>query len=199
MTKTRILVVEDDQLVAIDICTRLEALGFYDVAGRATSGEEAINMVAELKPDLVLMDIVLKGVMDGIEAAGIIRSRHNVPVVYLTSYTDEEFLKRAKITVPFGYILKPFNARELHTTIEMAIYRHRSDAEREKLITELQDALAQVRTLRGCLPICATCKKIRDDKGYWTRIEQYIMDHTDADFTHGICPDCAKKFVDGKG
>lgn len=199
MTKTRILVVEDDQLVAIDICTRLEALGFYDVAGRATTGEDAINLVGELKPDLVLMDIVLKGVMDGIEAAGIIHSRYNVPVVYLTSYTDEELLKRAKITVPFGYILKPFNARELHTTIEMAIYRHRSDAEREKLITELQDALSQVRTLRGCLPICATCKKIRDDKGYWTRIEQYIMDHTEADFTHGICPDCAKKFVDGKG
>lgn len=198
MTKTRILVVEDDQLVAIDICTRLEALGVYDVAGRATTGEEAISMVAELKPDLVLMDIVLKSDMDGIEAAGIIRSKYNVPVVYLTSYTDEEFLKRAKITVPFGYILKPFNARELHTTIEMALYRHRADDEREKLITELQEALSQVRTLRGCLPICATCKKIRDDKGYWTRIEQYIMEHTDADFTHGICPDCAKKFVDGK-
>lgn len=198
MTKTRILVVEDDQLVAIDICTRLEALGVYDVAGRATTGEEAISMVAELKPDLVLMDIVLKSDMDGIEAAGIIRSKYNVPVVYLTSYMDEEFLKRAKITVPFGYILKPFNARELHTTIEMALYRHRADDEREKLITELQEALSQVRTLRGCLPICATCKKIRDDKGYWTRIEQYIMEHTDADFTHGICPDCAKKFVDGK-
>jgi len=197
MPKTRILVVEDDQLVAIDICTRLEALGFYDVAGKATTGEEAVKIVEELKPDLVLMDIVLKGVMDGIEAAGLIHSKYNIPVVYLTSYTDEEFLKRAKITVPFGYILKPFNARELHTTIEMAIYRHRADAEREKLITDLQEALSQVRTLRGCLPICATCKKIRDDKGYWTRIEQYIMDHTDADFTHGICPDCAKKFVDG--
>lgn len=198
MTKTRILVVEDDQLVAIDICTRLEALGFYDVAGRAVTGEEAVNMVAQLKPDLVLMDIVLKGDMDGIEAASIVRSKYKIPVVYLTSYTDEDFLTRAKITAPFGYILKPFNARELHTTIEMAIYKHRSDAEREKLISELQEALAQVRTLRGCLPICATCKKIRDDKGYWTRIEQYIIEHTDADFTHGICPDCAKKFVDDK-
>jgi len=196
MSKTRILVVEDDQLVAIDICTRLEALGFYDVAGRATTGKEAVEMAAQLKPDLVLMDIVLKDEMDGIEAAGIIHSKYDLPVVYLTAYTDEEFLKRAKITVPFGYILKPFNARELHTTIEMALYRHRADTEREKLISELKEALAQVKTLRGCLPICATCKKIRDDKGYWTRIEQYIMDHTDADFTHGICPDCAKKFVD---
>ncbi|MBI5885990.1 MAG: response regulator [Deltaproteobacteria bacterium] len=198
MSKTRVLVVEDDQLVAIDICTRLEALGFYDVAGRATTGNEAIEIAAQLKPDLILMDIVLKGKMDGIEAAGTIRSRYDIPVVYLTAYTDEEFLKRAKITVPFGYILKPFNARELHTTIEMALYRHRADAEREKLISELKEALAQVKTLRGCLPICATCKKIRDDKGYWTRIEQYIMDHTDADFTHGICPDCAKKFMDDK-
>jgi len=196
MGKIRILVVEDDQLVAIDICTRLEALGFYNVAGRAATGEEAIEAAGQLKPDLVLMDIVLKDRMDGIEAAGIIRARYNLPVVYLTAYTDEGFLKRAKITEPFGYILKPFNARELHTTIEMALYRHRSEAEREKLIAELKEALAQVKTLRGCLPICATCKKIRDDKGYWTRIEQYIMDHTNADFTHGICPECAKKFKD---
>ncbi|MBI5561568.1 MAG: response regulator [Deltaproteobacteria bacterium] len=195
--KTRVLIVDDDDIIAIDIRTRLEEIGSYDVAGTASTGDDALRKTGELKPEIVLMDIVLKGDMDGIETAGLIRSRFNIPVVYLTAYADDLFLKRAKITEPFGYILKPFQARELHTTIEMALYRHRVDAEREKLITELQEALAHVKTLRGCLPICATCKKIRDDKGYWTRIEQYIMEHTDADFTHGICPECARKFVEG--
>lgn len=197
MEKTKILIVEDDEIVAIDISTRLEKLGFYDVVGITATGEEAVSMTEKIRPDLVLMDIVLKDKMDGIEAAGLIRSRFNIPIVYLTAFADERLLKRAKITEPFGYILKPFKERELHTTIEMALYKHRAEAEREKLITELQEALTHVKTLRGCLPICAACKKIRDDKGYWTRIEQYIMEHTDADFTHGVCPDCAKKFIDG--
>lgn len=197
MEKTKILIVEDDEIVAIDISTRLEKLGFYDVVGITATGEEAVSMTEDIRPDLVLMDIVLKDKMDGIEAAGLIRLRFNIPIVYLTAFADERLLKRAKITEPFGYILKPFKERELHTTIEMALYKHRAEAEREKLITELQEALTHVKTLRGCLPICAACKKIRDDKGYWTRIEQYIMEHTDADFTHGVCPDCAKKFIDG--
>ena len=93
------------------------------------------------RPDLVLMDIMLEGDMDGVEAAGQIHERFRIPVVYLTAYADDDTLRRAKITEPFGYLLKPFNESELHTTIEIALYKHRVDEEREKLIEEL-DAFA---------------------------------------------------------
>lgn len=195
--KIRILVVDDDEIVENDIKDKLEKFEGYEVCGTATTGDGAIEQVDLNKPDMVLMDIVLKGDMDGIDAARVIQSRYNIPVIYLTAYSDEEKLKRAKVTEPFGYIIKPFNERELHSTIEMAMYKHKAEEERRKLIAELRDALAEVKTLRGCLPICASCKKIRDDKGYWRQIEKYLMDNTDVDFTHGICPECSKKFSEG--
>lgn len=124
MTGAKILAVEDEGLVARDIQEMLKSIG-YDAPAVAYSGEEAVRKVEELHPDLVLMDIVLNGDMDGIEAAEILRARFNIPVVYLTAYADEETLQRAKISEPFGYILKPFEERILHTTIEMALYKHR--------------------------------------------------------------------------
>jgi CheY-like chemotaxis protein len=122
MSRARILIVEDDRITAEDIRLSLGSLG-YSVTGMASSGEEAIKKAEELHPDLVLMDIVLRGDMDGIEAAGRIRARFNIPVVYLTAYADDETLERAKLTQPFGYILKPFDDRELRSNIEMALYR----------------------------------------------------------------------------
>ena len=192
MTGAQIVVVENEGIVAKDIQNSLRHLG-YTVGAVASSGEEAIHRVEETHPDIVLMDIRLEGEMDGVEAATQIYDRFRIPVIYLTAYTDTDTLERAKITEPFGYILKPFEERELHTTIEIALYRHRMEEEREKLLRELQDALANIKVLRGLIPICASCKKIRDDKGYWKQIEIYIRDHSEADFTHGICPDCMKK------
>ena len=112
MQKAQILIVEDDGIVAMDIESRLKKLG-YSVSGTVIYGEKAIEKVEELSPDLVLMDIVLKGEMDGIEAAEIIRSRFDVPVIFLTAYADEERFERAKLTIPFGYILKPFQDETL--------------------------------------------------------------------------------------
>jgi len=128
MAKTEILIVEDERITAEDIRLSLGGLG-YAVTGMASSGEEAIRKAEELHPDLVLMDIVLGGDMDGIEAAEIIRARFNIPVVYLTAYADEKTLERAKVTQPFGYILKPFDGRELRSNIEMALYRHKMERE----------------------------------------------------------------------
>ncbi len=119
----RVLVVEDESVVSKDIQESLKGLG-YTVCGTASAGEEAIRKAESLQPDLVLMDIVLKGDIDGVEAAETIRSRLHVPVIYLTAYSDEHTLNRAKVTEPSGYILKPFDERELHTTIEVAMYRH---------------------------------------------------------------------------
>ncbi len=121
---TKILVVEDENIVAKDIQNTLKALG-YTVTAVVASGEEAIQKAGETQPDLVLMDIMLKGYQDGVEAARQIFARFNIPVVYLTAYTDETTLQRAKITEPYGYILKPFEERELHIAIEMAIYKHK--------------------------------------------------------------------------
>jgi len=126
MARANILVVEDESIVAMDIQERLRGLG-YAVSAVASSGEEAIQKAAETHPDLVLMDIMLKGDMDGVEAAEQIRARFDIPVIYLTAYADENTLQRAMITEPFGYIIKPFEERELHTTIEMALYKHKME------------------------------------------------------------------------
>ncbi len=123
---SRILIIEDEAIVALDIKGRLHALG-YSVVGVAASGEKAIELAAEHTPDLILMDIMLEGKMDGIDTALSIKEKHSIPVIYLTAYADNETLKRAKITEPFGYIIKPFEDRELNLTIEMALYKHKAE------------------------------------------------------------------------
>lgn len=128
MAKVKILVVEDEYSQAELIQDMLINFG-YDVPVIVPSGEEAIEKAEQTCPDLVLMDISLKGEMDGIEAAKQIRDRYNIPVIYLTGHAEENFLQRAKITEPFGYILKPFKAEELHTTVEMALYKHKKENE----------------------------------------------------------------------
>ena len=126
MARAHILVVEDENIVALEIADQLRRLD-YAVAGQAASGEEAVGRAAAARPDLVLMDIRLKGGMDGIEAAEQIRATMDIPVIYLTAYADEETLGRAKLTEPSGYLVKPFEAQVLHTTIDMALYKHRMD------------------------------------------------------------------------
>ena len=126
MSKATILIVEDEAIVAADLAGKLGQLG-YEVAGIAAEGEEAVALACRLRPHLVLMDIWLEGPMDGIEAAEAIRRQHDVPVIYLTAHSDPATLARAKLTGPFGYILKPFEERELATQIEMALYKHQAD------------------------------------------------------------------------
>ena len=323
MRKDAILIVEDEIIVAADLEMKLKQIG-YVVAGIASRGREAVDMAQHYKPQLILMDIQLDGSMDGIETAEKIKSFLDVPIVYLTAHSDRATLSRAKLSGPLGYILKPFDDRELVTQIELAIYKHQTDRqlhgqrellrvtlssigdgviatnpegninfinsvgesltgwskndaigksldevfriinehtresltnpmedllntglmsnpasqwlllsrekkkipvwisgapirgkqdnfqgiilvfrdislqrqsekEKDSLIAELKEAMGKVKTLSGLLPICASCKKIRDDKGYWNQIEAYIRKHSKVEFSHGICPDCAKK------
>ncbi len=126
MDKARILVVEDESLLAEDIQERLKNLG-YEVAAVALSGEEALARVAAAQPDLVLMDIRLKGKMDGIDTARVVRERFNLPVVYLTGEADTATLERAKATEPLGYLLKPIEEKRLYSTVEIALYKHKMD------------------------------------------------------------------------
>jgi len=123
MDKKKIMIVEDEGIVAADIGRQMSDLG-YDVVATAYSGEEAVEKVREAHPDLVLMDIVLAGKMDGIQAAEKIYAISDAPVVYLTSYADDKTFGRAKVTDPFGYILKPVEKRQLHVAIELALHRH---------------------------------------------------------------------------
>lgn len=143
MVRARILVVEDESIVALSIQNRLEALG-YAVAANLPSGEAAVKKAGETRPDLVLMDIRLRGKIDGIQAADQIRNLFQIPVVYLTAYTDEETINRAKFTEPYGYILKPFEPRDLCTTIEIALYKHQMELERGQREQSLSTALNSV-------------------------------------------------------
>lgn len=131
MVNDKILVVEDERIVAKDIQISLEQLG-YAVPAVAASGGEAINKAADTSPDLVLMDINLKGDMDGVEAARQLHTRFKIPVIYLTAYSDDNTLERAKLTEPVGYLLKPFKARELHAAIQMALSKHRMERKLKK-------------------------------------------------------------------
>ena len=123
MQQVQIMVVEDEKIVAADIRQNLTMLG-YMVPAVLASGEEAIKKAAEQCPDLVLMDIQLKGRIDGIEAARIVQSRRNVPVVFITAFADEATIQRAKGTEPYGYLVKPFGKKELQSTIEIALYKY---------------------------------------------------------------------------
>lgn len=123
MPNSRILIVEDEAIVAADLKAKLKALD-YEVVGVASRGEQAVALAETARPHLILMDILLAGDMDGIEAAGLIQQSYSLPVIFLTAHSDSETLARAKRTAPFGYLLKPFNERELETHIEMALYRH---------------------------------------------------------------------------
>ncbi len=323
MSRARILVVEDEGIIAHDIQTTLEKLG-YEVPGVAAAGEEAIQLAAEHRPDLVLMDIILWGGMDGVEAAKHIRERLGIPVIFLTAHSDAGTFERAKATGPHGYLVKPLVERELRIGVEMALHKHAAERraaaqqqwfaatlacvgeaviatdargevrfmnplaesitgwrpreavgqhidnvmvlsaeavaaggpgpfaeamrkglvidwgsntwlwprrgpstpidytaarireedgtpagvvvvfrditprrqmeeDRERLIRELRTALDNVKTLRALLPVCASCKKIRDDKGYWEAVDAYIIKQGLARVTHSLCPDCIRQ------
>jgi len=122
----KILIVEDESIVALNLQSRLEKMG-YEVSGVASSGEAAIAAAQANQPDLVLMDIRIKGKIDGIETANIIRAKFNIPVIYLTAYVDQETLERAKITEPYGYLIKPIEAKELSSNIQISLYKHRTE------------------------------------------------------------------------
>jgi PAS domain S-box-containing protein len=135
MAKTKILIVEDEILIARELETRLRGLG-YAIASIALSGEEAVRAASELRPDIVLVDVVLKGPMDGIAVADEMRTRLDLPIVYVTAYADESTVQRAKVTEPYGYIVKPFAESEVHAAVETALYKHQM----ERKLREAQEA-----------------------------------------------------------
>jgi two-component system, response regulator PdtaR len=187
----RILIAEDDALVAQDLKDRLETLE-YRVPWTTQSAQEAVVLAQHLRPDLVLMDIQLPGDMDGIQAAKQIRTLH-VPVFYVSGYCEGPVLERAKASEPYGYILKPYETRDLRIAIEIGLHRFRAEQTREPLNETLQAAMAKSKALAGMLSICCYCKKVKEQAGYWAEIEAYIMKRCDVSFTHGMCPECFER------
>lgn len=149
-TPIRILIVEDEPIVAQTLARNLQQQG-YEVAGFAKSGEDAIREASATHPDIVLMDIMLSGDIDGIEAAGQIRHKWGIPIIYMTAYADKNTLARAKQTEPYGYLVKPFKPQDIWTTIEIAIKRH--EAEKEMIArhaAQLQAIQEHLKQLMGC-------------------------------------------------
>ena len=191
--KPRILVVEDEALAAADIQVRLRSLG-YDIAGLADTADEAIRLAKAIKPDLVLMDLMLRSEKPATEAAHHIRAQLRLPVIFLSASLGVQMVARALDADAFSHIRKPFEEALLKTQIDLALYQHRMEREREELIGKLQLALAEVKTLASLLPICAWCKNVRQDQNYWRSVEQYVRSRSSAHFTQCICPSCEEKF-----
>jgi diguanylate cyclase (GGDEF)-like protein len=166
MAQAQILVVEDENIIAKDIERCLQGLG-YAVPAIASSGEDAIEKAAAFHPDLVLMDIRLKGRLDGVSAAQEIGGRLGIPVVFLTSYADDATLRRAKVTEPLGYIVKPFDKKGLYTAIELALHRHRTQKTLRSLA--LGDDLTGLYNRRGFLTLATQHLKFarRTKRGFW--------------------------------
>jgi len=166
----------------------------------ARDGSEGLALFRERAPDLVVTDIRMP-VMDGLRMARTIREENKgALIIVTTAHSDTPYMLEAIAISVDQYVVKPVSVEKLAGALdkcaEIIEYRRahkRYLAERENLIADLQKALAEVRTLQGLLPICMSCKKIRDDKGAWTQMEVYISEHTDAEFSHGMCNECAKK------
>ncbi len=194
----RLLIVEDDFMVRAAIRKRVEDLG-HEVAGEALDGRQAVEMTGALRPDAVLMDVEMPG-MDGLEATRRIYESCPAPVIMLTAYDEPELVKRAGEFGAGAYLVKMPKAQDLERAVAIAIARfddmmalRRLNAELRERNEALQAALGEVKRLSGLLPICANCKKIRDDDGYWQDVAVYIRDRSEAEFTHGICPVCVQE------
>jgi CheY-like chemotaxis protein len=208
----KILVVDDDTITIRIVRNMLEAEGYRHVES-AGSGETALEMVAREAPDLILLDILLPG-MAGYDVCRAVRrgvETAHVPILMVTGSSPDadtalEESYRAGAT---DFIAKPIRPIEFLARVKAALetkaaydqvrselkLRTRAEREKEKVIAQLQTAIEEIQTLSGMLPICAACKKIRDDSGYWNQIENYISEHSNAEFSHSICPDCAKSYL----
>jgi CheY-like chemotaxis protein len=191
--KKQSILIVDDEPGNIEILS--ETLGnSYEILF-AVSGKEALEIAKRQRPDLIILDIIMP-VMSGYEVLRNLKlnpSLKEIPVIFITALNQEDQETRGLTLGAVDYIPKPFNAAivklRVRTQLELKLQRDVLMRRNE----ELQKALAKIKTLSGLLPICASCKKIRDDQGYWTQLESYISEHSEAEFTHGCCPECMKK------
>jgi CheY-like chemotaxis protein len=158
----------------------------------AESGPEALAATRELKPDLILLDVLMPG-MDGYQVCEALKQdplTRDIPILFLSCRDEADAVARGLEAGALDYIIKPFEPLELLARVRTHLELHRCRTLERKLVKDLQTALEQVKLLSGLLPICASCKKVRDDQGFWQQVERYVSDHSEATFTHGLCPEC---------
>lgn len=207
-----ILIVDDSTENLLLLQSILQTGGYKDLL-TAESAEQAFKHLGMddsggdgASVDLILMDIQMPEI-NGIETCRRIKEveRHrDIPIIMVTAVAQREKLQLAFAAGAMDYINKPVNKIELRTRVGSALKlkqemdsRKAREQELKKRTQELEKALKEVKVLRGFIPICASCKKIRNDRGYWQLVEAYIREHSEAEFSHGICPDCIKKFFPG--
>ena len=193
-----ILYVEDEQVTRSAVARMLKrrVLTVYE----AENGREGLDLYKQYRPDVVISDIRMP-VMDGMEMSKEIKLLDkNSKIILTTAHSDASILINSIEVGIDKYIMKPLDMASLFASVEKCVENimlekkvQQQSKEKDELIAKLQDALNNVKRLSGLLPICSSCKKIRNDNGYWKQIEGYIAEHSDAVFTHGLCPDCVKK------
>ncbi len=175
MKKTQILIVEDEGIIAKDLQSMLRRLG-YEVPVTVGTGEKAIQTAAANQPDLILMDINLRGGIDGVQAAATISAQHDVPIVYLTANSDEATMQRAKVTDPFGFMIKPFEERALHAGIEMALYKHKAEKrtrEREQWLATTLRSIADAVVTTDAEGQVTFLNAMAETLSGWTQEQSY--------------------------
>lgn len=190
--KTRILIAEDDYLVSESIKRAVAKIG-YELVGKASDGVEAVELACALQPDVILMDIKMPE-MDGLEAARRILEVCPIPIVVLTAHESQDLVEKASATGIGAYLTKPPQQKEIERAVTIALARHDDLMQLRKLNAKLEKALAEIKTLRGILPFCSFCNRIRNENGNWENVDVFIYRHSEADVSHGICPDCEKEF-----
>lgn len=161
----------------------------------AVSGKQALEMLPGINPDLILLDIMMPD-MDGFEVCRQIKkipASKDIPIIFLTAKTEHEDILKGFSAGGIDYITKPFNAEELLARAGTHIQLKQARDREKELIAELQNALAKVKLLSGLLPMCSNCKMIRDDAGYWRQVEDYLSEHSEAQLSHSLCPNCVQE------
>ena len=189
----RILVVDDEEMVVLYLSKRLKKRN-YDVV-TCLSGEKALETANASVFDVVILDVVLPGI-DGYEVCRRLKSNKKTSgtmvLILSVRRTLEERLKGYEVEAD-DYITKPYDPEELLAKVQILLRLKNALDERDRVIYKLEEVLSEVKTLSGLLPICSLCKKIRDDQGYWNQIEDYVRKRCPTEFSHGICPECAKR------
>jgi PleD family two-component response regulator len=194
MDKAKILIVDDSPANIETLNETLE--NDFDIYF-ATDGNDALQKVHLLGPDLILLDIMMP-VMDGFEVCRRLKENElfrDIPVIFITALDQPEDESKGLVLGAADYVTKPFNPDLvlLRVRNHLKLKNQRDTLELRTL--ELEKVLSEIKVLQGIIPICAYCKNIRDDQGYWNKVEKYVSDHTEAKFSHGICPICFEKEI----
>jgi response regulator RpfG family c-di-GMP phosphodiesterase len=198
----KILVADDNPDILLMSAALLKTAGYK--VSEASTGQECLDAARVDHPDIVLLDVVLPD-MTGVQVCREIKSDKNLEDIFVilasgTRISSENQAEGLDIGAE-GFINRPISDKELIARVRAGERIKRAEdalrgreKEQQTLISKLKEALAEIKTLKGCIPICASCKKIRDDEGYWNQLEAYISKHTDAIFNHGLCPECAELY-----